>query len=120
MSHDAIAVRLPSACSCGRLTGKIVDAHAVCDGCGQKRFPVSELTLRTLARISQMFGAPAEPIVFRSSDAKARLEQHDLLLKNKYARDGRSFHQVIGDIIDGVGNPPSDSDGIEAVDDTEL
>jgi hypothetical protein len=117
MSHDLI-VKLPSTCACGCLTGKIIASTVICEGCQQVRFPVSELTLRTLTRISQMFGAPTEPIVFRSSDARAKIERQDLLLQNKYGGDGRSFHQIIGDVAD---NPPSDSDGVEAVDnDTEL
>jgi hypothetical protein len=112
-----LIVKLPRTCACGCLTGKIVANTVVCDGCGQTRFPVSELTLRTLMCISQMFGAPTEPIVFRSSDAREKIERQDMLLQNKYGSDGRSFHQIIGDVVD---DPLSDSSGVEAVDSTEL
>jgi hypothetical protein len=47
----------------------------------------------------------------------AKIEQQDLYLKTHYARDGRSMYQVITDIFERVDEPPSDSDGLEAVED---
>ena len=109
-------VKLPTPCSnCRCLTGKIVGAEAICAECGQNRMPVSEKTRSVLERVSQMFGAPAE-VVFRTSDARDKIEQQDWLLSNKYASDGRSWHQVITECM----SAPSDSDAVEAMDPTEL
>jgi len=79
---------------------------------------VSEKTRSMLERISQMFGAPAE-IVFRSSDARDKVEQQDLLLSNKYAADGRSWHQIITETMNGD-DASIDGDAIETVTEPEL
>jgi hypothetical protein len=114
-------VKLPTPCDrCRSLTGKIIGADVICTECGQHRMPVSAKTRGFLERISQMFGAPAE-IVFRKSDARDKIEQHDLLLSNKYTKDGRSWHQVITETMTGGGDEaPIDSDAVEAVNVTEL
>jgi hypothetical protein len=131
LGNPTLAVKLP-ACECGAVTGRIVSAdkrtalHAadgICSECGKHRVNVSELTLRTLTRISQMFGAPTEPIVFRSTDSVAeKIQQQDLWLKTHYGPDGRSQFQIITDTLNGVDDgPPSDSGGSEAVEtETEL
>jgi hypothetical protein len=64
-----------------------------------------------------MFGAPAE-IVFRTSDARDKIAQQDMLLSSKYASDGRSWHQIITESM-GV-DAPIDSDAVGAIDPTEL
>jgi hypothetical protein len=111
-------VKLPSPCDrCRCLTGKIIDAGVVCTECGAHRMPVSENTRQFLTRVSQMFGAPAE-IVFRTSDARDKIAQQDMLLSNKYSSDGRSWHQIITESMGG--DAPIDSDAVGAIDPTEL
>jgi hypothetical protein len=60
----------------------------------------------------------AAEIVFRTSDARDKIEQQDLLLSNKYASDGRSWHQIITDSMNG--DAPIDSGAVEAIDPIEL
>jgi hypothetical protein len=125
---DAIVVKLPWLCDCGCITGKLAAinnpanpkhaADAICAGCGKRCASVNDTTMRTLASIAEKFGTPVEPVIFRSpGTAMAKIEQQDLYLKTHYARDGRSMYQVITDIFEGVDEPPSDSDGLEAVED---
>ena len=118
MSADP-AVKLPTPCErCRCLSGKIVGDAVVCAECGTHRMSVSEKTRQFLTRIASMWGAPSE-IVFRTSDARDKIEQQDFILSNKYAADGRSWHQVITDTMSGAGDAPSDGDASEAVNDTE-
>jgi hypothetical protein len=113
-------VKLPQACErCRCLTGKIIGAVVVCIECGAHRMPLSERTRSMLERVSQMFGAPVE-IVFRTSDARDKIEQQDLLLSNKYARDGRSWHQIITDTMSAGDDASNDGDAVEAVTEPEL
>jgi hypothetical protein len=124
---DAIVVKLPWICDCGCITGKLAAvnnpaspkhaADAICAGCSKRCASVNATTMRTLTSIAEEFGTPVE-VVFRSpKTAMAKIEQQDLYLKTHYARDGRSMYQVITDIFEGVDEPPSDSDGLEAVED---
>src|SRR5262249_11944383 len=115
-SMSELVVKLPTPCDrCRSLTGKIVGSMIVCAECSAHRMPVSQKTSSMLERVSRMFGAPAE-IVFRTSDARDKIEQQDLILSNKYAKDGRSWHQVITDTMTGADDgAPIDGDAIEAV-----
>ena len=114
-------VKLPTPCErCHCLSGKIVGDAVVCAECGTHRMPVSEKTRQFLTRIASMWGAPAE-IVFRTSDARDKMDQQDLILSNKYAKDGRSWHQIITDTMNGADDDASiDGDAVEAVNETEL
>jgi hypothetical protein len=125
---DAIVVKLPWICDCGCITGKLAAvndpanlkhaADAICAGCGKRCASVNDTTMRTLTSLAEKFGAPIERVIFRSpKSVMAKIEQQDLFLKTHYARDGRSMYQVITDIFEGVDEPPSDSDGLEAVED---
>lgn len=115
VSIDDTILKLPAACpKCSCLKGKIIGASAVCLDCGTARYPVSKETLRFLERIADMFGAPQE-IVFRTADAREKIEQQDFMLRNQYASDGRSHYQIITDVFDGVENggdeAPDDGSG---------
>jgi hypothetical protein len=97
-----VLVKLPSTCECGCLIGRIEPTKgALCNQCNKARFPVSEETERFLERIAGMFGAPRE-IVFRTPAALEKIEQQDFQLKNRRARDGRSFYQIISDVFDRI------------------
>jgi hypothetical protein len=126
-SIDAIVVKLPWLCDCGCITGKLASinnptnpkhaADAICAGCGKRCASVNDMTMRTLTTIIEKFGTPGE-VIFRSpKTVMAKIEQQDLFLKNHYVPDGRSMYQVITDILEGVDEPPIDSDGFEAVED---
>lgn len=89
----------------------------MCADCGKHCVSVSDTTMRTLT-------GPTE-IIFRSpQSARARIEQQDSFLKTRCGPDGRSWYQIISDVLDGTppaldidDEPPSDSDGLQAIDD---
>jgi hypothetical protein len=129
---DAIIVKLPWICECGCITSKLASvnnpanpkhaADAICADCGKRCASVNGTTMRTLTSIAEKFGTPVEPVIFRSpKTAMAKIEQQDLFLKTHYARDGRSMYDIITDVLNTPlsieDEPPSDSDGLEAVED---
>jgi hypothetical protein len=109
--------RMP-ACECGSVASDFGATAVTCAACGKHCIDVSELTQRTLAKISQTFGVPIEAVVFRCpNSALDKIQQQDLWLKTHYGRDGRSQYQIITDALNDIGDePPSNSDEIEAVD----
>jgi hypothetical protein len=132
MSLDAIVVKLPWLCECGCITGKLAAvsnpanpkhaADCICAGCGKRCASINDTTMHTLTSIVEKFGTPVEPVIFRSPHtAMAKIEQQDLYLKTHYARDGRSMYDIITDVLSTPlsveDEPPSDSDGLEAVED---